>query len=156
MPAGATPAPKEPATRCPLRFDANTVGLPTTCLFVGRYNSSCGQKAVAVFAGDGRAMVLGVALSQTSPVVYLPARALSGTHGIIVRWRPDLHLDTADPEGSVSLEGDGQTLRVRMPAPAISIDGCAFSEFVGQFVDMVGAAPEPRPLGSLVSKQQGL
>jgi hypothetical protein len=139
-----------------LRFDANTVGLPTTCLFVGRYNSSCGQKAVAVFAGDGRAMVLGVALSQTSPVVYLPARTLSGTHGVIVRWRPDLHLDTADPEGSVSLEGDGQTLRVRMPAPAISIDGGAFSEFVGHFVDMVGAAPAPQPLGALRRSQQSL
>jgi hypothetical protein len=144
------------ATRCPLRFDANTIGLPRTCMFVGRYNSSCGQQAVAVFAGDGQAMVVGVALGQTSPVVYLPAQALSGTNGIIVRWRPDLHLDTAAPEGSVSLEDEGQTLRVRMPVPAIDVDGCAFSEFVGHFVDMIGAAPPPRPLGDLVSRQQGL
>lgn len=142
--------------RCPLRFDADTIGLPRTCLFVGRYNDSCGHKALAVFAGDGRTMVVGVTLSQTSPVVYLPAQALSGTNGIIVRWRPDLQLDTAAPEGSVSLEDEGQTLRVRMPRPAIDVDGCAFSDFVGHFVDMIGATTDAPPPGDLASRQQGL
>ena len=158
MPAGAETAASSAAAaaRCPLRFDANTIGLPQTCVFVGRYNSSCGSQAVAVFAGDGRAMVVGMMLSQASPVVYLPAHAISGTSGVIVRWRPDLHLDTAAHEGNVTLEHDGETLRVRMPAPAIDVDGCAFSEFVGHFVKMIGASPAAPPPGELLARQQGL
>jgi hypothetical protein len=139
---------------CPLRFDGDTIGLPATCLFVGRYNDSCGQNAVAVFAGDGRAMVVGIAVGQTTPVVYLPGQVLSGTRGKIVRWRPDLHLSTADPEGSVSLENDGRTLHVRMPTGTFHVDGCPFSDFVGRFIDMIAAPEDARPPVKSVSKRE--
>ena len=135
------PVEAEPRSnpRCPLRFDDDTVGLPTTCLFIGRYNDSCGGNVAAVFSSDGQAMVVGVAVGRTSPMVYLPGEARSSTDGKIVRWSPDLQLTTAPEEGTASLEDDGLTLRVRMPATPFRVDGCPFAEFVGRFTEMVQA-----------------
>jgi hypothetical protein len=102
----ASPVRAEPLPHpgCPLRFDGESVGWSSTCLFVGRYNDSCGGNAVAVFASDGHAMVVGVAVSETSPVVYLPGEVRSSTHGKIVRWHPDLEIAKAAEEGTAVLE----------------------------------------------------
>jgi hypothetical protein len=132
---------------CPLRFDGDTVGLPSTCIFVGRYNGSCGGSALAVFAGDGQAMVVGVLVGESGPVLYLPGQVLSQTDAKIVRWRPDLELSTSAREGSASLEDGGRTLRVRIPAAPIQVNGCPFTDFVGHFTEMTRSA-SPVPLGA--------
>ena len=124
---------------CPLRFDAVTVGMPRTCLFVGRYNPDCGGEAVAVFAGDGKSVVVGLTLAEAKPVVYLPGRVESGTEGTVVRWRPDLQLREAEGAGRLTLERDGETLRVRLIGQALQVGACPLREFVGRFVTMVDA-----------------
>ena len=129
---------------CPLRFDSHTVGLPRTCLFVGRYNPSCGGAMTAVFAGDGEVLVIGLAAKPNEPVLYIPARALTGTEGKMVRWRPDLDTRADGSVGSVELSEDGRTLRLRPNSTDLKIGDCRFDEYVGHFVEMVDAA-EPAP-----------
>lgn len=127
---------------CPLRFDAATVGLPSTCLFMGRYNPDCGGEAVAVFAGDGESVVVGLTVGVGKPVIYLPGRVESGTHGTVVRWSPNLRLRDAEGAGRLTLEGDGSTLRVHLDGSPLQVGACPLREFVGRFVTMVdpGAA----------------
>jgi hypothetical protein len=140
---GAIPVSARTPADCPLRFDSHTIGLSETCLFVGRFNPTCGGALTAVFAGDGEVLVVGIATGADSPILYLPARALSGTQGTMVRWQRDLTMEAANPVGTVQLENDGETLRLRLNGPAVTIGTCRFEEYVGHFVDMVDAAPEP-------------
>jgi hypothetical protein len=128
---------------CPLRFDQMTTGLPQACLFVGRYNQECGQDAVAMFAGDGTALVVGVSVGPAMPTLFLPAKVLSGTEGKLVAWRQDLELRTASGAGQVALENGGRQLRI-LPGSVLQTSGCAFAEFVGQFAGMVSAVPPSR------------
>jgi len=142
-PAGAVSDGRAGAEGCPLRFDQLTTGLSQACMFVGRYNDTCGQKAVAIFAGDGVAMVVALAVGPDHPKLYLPAEVLSSTEGKLVRWRPDLELKTAASAGSVVLAPDGRSLRVAVPAQVqqatAQAGGCAFAEYVGEFVGMASA-----------------
>jgi hypothetical protein len=125
---------------CPLRFDAHTVGLPKTCLFVGRYNGSCGKSALAIFAGNGDTLVIGVAFSQAGDTTYLAGDVESRTSAQLAVWQKSLHvLAASSVSGSVTLEEDGELLRVRMADSPFEIDGCRFDEFVGRFVEMVDA-----------------
>lgn len=125
---------------CPLRFDANTIRLPETCLFVGRYNGSCGKPAVAVFAGDGQHVVVGFAFSQTGAPTYFAGNVASQTAATLAAWQPTLE----DPAtrmlpGSATLEEGGEVLRVRLTGAPFQVDGCEFGEFVGRFVEMIDA-----------------
>jgi hypothetical protein len=142
---GASGAAAEGAagSGCPLRFDQLTTGLPQACLFVGRYNQDCGQEAVAMFAGDGTALVVGISVSSASPTLFLPAHVLSATEGNLVRWRQDLELRTAATAGHVALEHDGQQLSITMPVSFAQASGCPFAQYVGQFVGMVSAGDPP-------------
>ncbi|MGH7787956.1 MAG: hypothetical protein ACRERC_13880 [Candidatus Binatia bacterium] len=128
---------------CSLRFDGHTEGLPSTCLFVGQYNASCGKPAAAVFAGDGSMVVIGLAFSQESPVVYIPGSVTAEGEAALLRWRRDADQPAASsPIGAASLEDGGRTLRVQLGESPVVVDGCPFTEYVGHFVDMVepGAA----------------
>lgn len=127
--------------RCPLRFDAVTAGLPTACLFLGRYDPECGGQTVAVFAGDGKAIVVGLSMGEAQPVVYLPGRVESATEGTVVRWRPDLELREAEGAGVLTLEGEGGLLRLRLSGGALRVGSCTLREFVGDFAAMVDASP---------------
>jgi hypothetical protein len=135
----------EPATDgCPLRFDQFTTGLPKACMFAGRYNETCGQEAVAIFAGDGVALVIALATTPAQTKLFLPAQVLSATEGRLVRWHQDLNFKTAGSAGRVKLDDDGQSLRVSMPeafrnASASSGSDCPFVEFVGRFVGMASS-----------------
>ena len=134
---------------CPLRFDRHTVGLPKTCLFVGRYNGSCGQPAVAVFAGNGDTVVVGMAFDQTSDPTYFAGDVVSATKGSLAVWQPSPNIPAASSvAGSVTLEETGNLLRVSVDKAPFRVEGCQFGEFVGHFVEMVEAAPE-LPTGSL-------
>lgn len=125
---------------CPLRFDANTICLPKTCLFVGRYNGKCGAPAVAIFAGNGQHLVVGFAFSQTSAPTYFAGNVASQTAATLAAWQPTLE----DPAtrmlpGSATLEEGGEVLRVRLTGAPFQVDGCEFGEFVGRFVEMIDA-----------------
>ncbi len=128
---------------CPLRFDRHTVGLQRTCLFLGRYNPTCGENAIAVFAGDGTILVLGIAITPERPIVYLPAAVESPRRGVVVSW---LDTEVAASErtalGTVTLEDGGRTLRVRGRSGLFRVDDCPFEEYVGRFVEMVDAGPD--------------
>lgn len=132
-------APPAPGVGCERRFDQSTTGLPTACLFIGRYNAACGKEAVAIFAGDGTALVVGLAVSPKTPTLFVPAHVLSPTEGKLVRWRDDLELRTAPSAGTVTLDGDGRRLRVKLADPALQVGECRFDEFVGDFAGMVSA-----------------
>jgi hypothetical protein len=131
---------------CPLRFDVRTVGLPQTCLFVGRYNPTCGGALTAVFAGDGQVLVIGMAATPDKPILYLPARPLNATRGEMVRWQPDLDMKGAGSVGTVRLEDDGRTLRLRLDGAGVTLGDCPFAEYVGHFVDMVDAGDDGRTM----------
>src|SRR5258708_2523102 len=95
----------EGAPGCPLRFDHHTVGLSKTCLFVGRYNGSCGEPAVAVFAGNGDTVVIGMAFDQTSDPTYFAGDVVSATKGSLAVWQPSPKIPAASAvAGSVTLE----------------------------------------------------
>jgi hypothetical protein len=131
-------AADDAARGCPLRFDADTICLPETCLFVGRYNGSCGDRAVAIFAGNGEHLVVGFAFSQTGAPTYFAGTVASQTAATLAAWQPTLD----DPAtrmlpGSATLEEDGEVLRVRLTGAPFQVDGCEFGEFVGRFVQMI-------------------
>lgn len=142
---------------CPLRFDANTICLPETCLFVGRYNGECGEPAVAIFAGNGQHLVVGFAFSQTGAPTYFAGNVASQTAATLAAWQPTLE----DPAtrmlpGSATLEEGGEVLRVRLTGAPFQVDGCEFGEFVGRFVQMIDAdegVPSKRPV-NLISAQR--
>lgn len=136
--AGALPARGD---ECPRRFDEATTGLPSACVFVGRYNPHCGEEAVAVFAGDGTALVVSLSASSTSAPLFIAADVLSATEGKLVFWHPDLQLRDEQSAGSVRLEDGGQQLRLRVAGGELSAAGCPFEEFVGRFAGMAAAAP---------------
>jgi hypothetical protein len=137
------------AQGCPLRFDRHTVGLPKTCLFVGRYNGSCGHPAVAVFAGNGDTVVVGLAFDQSSDPTYFAGDVVSATKGSLAVWQQSPRVPAASTvAGSVTLEETGNLLRVSVDKAPFRVEGCQFGEFVGHFVEMVDAAPE-LPTGSL-------
>src|SRR5262245_46789658 len=79
-----------PAAGCPLRFDQHSVGLPHTCLFVGRYNGSCGGQALAIFAGNGKTVAVGLAFSSTGPTTYFAGDVVSRTEANLVIWQRSL------------------------------------------------------------------
>ena len=138
------------ATGCPLRFDANTICLPSTCLFVGRYNGSCGESAVAVFAGNGEHLVVGFSFAQTGTPTYLAGYVDSGTAATLAAWQPTLEEPASSMRpGSVTLERSGTLLRVRLRDAPFSIDGCKFGEFVGEFVEMVDAGEDVPDAGPI-------
>jgi hypothetical protein len=128
----------DPPRACPLRFNADTICLPQTCLFVGRYNGQCGEPAVAVFAGDGRHLVVGFAFSQTGAPTYFAGNVASQTAATLAAWQPTLEAPaTRMLPGSAALEEGGEVLRVRLPGAPFQVDGCDFGEFVGRFVEMI-------------------
>jgi len=113
-------------------------------MFVGRYNETCGEEAVAIFAGDGVALVIALATSPAQTKLFLPAQVVSATEGRLVRWHQDLNFKTAASAGRVKLDDEGQSLRVSVPvslrnASAPADGGCPFVEFVGRFVGMASA-----------------
>jgi hypothetical protein len=136
------------AAECERRFDQSTDGMPDTCVFVGRYNPTCGSEAVAFFAGDGTAVVLSLAPSATAPPLFIAAQALSATEGKLVLWRSDLDIKQAPSVGSVHLESNGQRLVVRLDPGLANVGGCPIREFVGRFAGMAvanDASPPRRP-----------
>lgn len=137
--AGRAVGAEDPA-ECPLRFDAHTVGLPKTCLFVGRYNSSCGQSAVAIFAGNGDTVVVGLAFDRSGSTTYLAGDVQSHTSANLAVWQKSPQvLAVSSVSGAMTLEDGGKVLRVRLAESPFRVEGCEFGEFVGRFVEMVDA-----------------
>ncbi|MEO8603516.1 MAG: hypothetical protein ABI629_13145 [bacterium] len=134
--------------QCPLRFDELTTGLPSACLFVGEFDSDCGGPAMAVFAGDGDAMVVSLVAPSTGQPVFIPAHVISATDGKLVRWQPDLQLAAAPSVGTVRLEGGGEQLRLRLSAGGVVAGTCTVREFVGRYV---GMAPDGAPQTALAT-----
>lgn len=139
-------AEREPA-RCPLRFNQPTIGLPRTCLFVGRLNTKNGGQMLAVFAGDGSIFVVALARSDATPLLFLPAATLSPTVGRVLRPQDGAQGAVADGQavseqvGEVRLEDDGRRLRIRAAARPGN-DGSP-AEFIGHFATMVDAGQDP-------------
>ena len=127
--------------------------MPDTCVFVGRYNPTCGSEAVAFFVGDGTAVVLSLAPSATTPPLFIAAQALSATEGKLVLWRSDLDFKQAPSVGSVHLENNGQRLVVRLDPGLANAGGCPIQEFVGRFAGMAVAndASGPRRPGPIAA-----
>jgi hypothetical protein len=145
QPDAAAGAADQPAA-CPLRFDARTVGLPKTCLFVGQYNGSCGQSALAIFAGNGDTLVVGFAFSQAGATTYFGGDVDSNTSATLAVWQTSMPVPSASSvSGTVTLENQGQLLRVRMADSPFQVDGCEFGEYVGRFLEMVDAGESIAP-----------
>ena len=134
------------AEECPRRFDQHTTDLPSACVFVGRYNATCGGEAMALFAGDGAALVVSLSAAPGGEPLFIPARVLSATDGKLVPWNDDLEHGTTPAAGTVRLEADGRRLRLRIADGELLAGGCPFEEFVGHFAGMLhaGEAGAPR------------
>lgn len=141
---------------CPRRFDTHTTGLPSACVFVGRYNPHCGGEAMALFAGDGTALVVSLAAPEAGSPLFLPAQVVSATEGKLVLWHGQLDLEKAASAGKVRLEGDGARLRIAISGGDLYAGECRFEEFVGRFAGMAEAGdattvrvrPVPRDTGA--------
>ena len=144
--SAAWPAEQEsPRGGCPLRFDERSVGLPRTCLFVGRYGS-CGGPALAVFAGNGATVAVGLAFSQTGPTTYFAGDVESATEANLAVWQHSLQVLSANQvTGRLSLTPDGRELRLQLASAPFQVAGCRFGDFVGRFVDMVDAGDDAVP-----------
>jgi len=130
-------------TGCPLRFDERTVGRPQACLFVGHYNQACGGRALAVFAGNGKTVSVGLAFSQGGSTTYFAGDVASKTEASLVIWQRSLEMLAASyVSGQMTLEDDGRQLRVQLASAPFQVGGCRFGEYVGHFVDMVDALPD--------------
>lgn len=147
------------ADECARRFDQLTTGLPDACVFIGRVAGACGDEAVALFAGDGDALVVSLATPAAAVPFFLPAQALSATEGKLVLWRPDLDLARAASVGVVRLEGGGRRLVVRFTRPVPTPSGCPLSEFTGEFAGMTTSADPPaapRPIAAPAARPFGV
>lgn len=130
-----------------MRLDQPSVGLPRTCLFVGRYNGSCGAPALAVFAGNGETVVVGLAFSQTGPTTYFAGDVVSDTEASLAIWQRSLQMLAASQvSGRLSLSDDGHELHLQLAGTPFTVDGCRFGDYVGRFVEMVDAG-EDAPSG---------
>ena len=132
------------AEHCPRRFDQQTTGLPTACVFVGTFNAHCGGNAMVLFAGDGTALVLSIAAPLAAAPLFLPAQVLSATEGKLVSWHRNLQLAAARSAGTVRLEDGGARLRIQVAGGDLIAGDCRFEEYVGRFVGMAGRDPRPR------------
>lgn len=140
QPANASDTAERDDDGCPLRFDRHTVGLPRTCMFVGRYSDSCGEPAIAIFAGNGETVAVGLAFGAESSTTYFAGDVVSDTQAALAVWQRSLQqLAASTVAGSVTLEESGNLLRVKVAAPPFQVNGCRFGEFVGRFVEMVDA-----------------
>jgi hypothetical protein len=103
---------------------------------------------VAVFAGNGETVVVGLAFSQTGPTTYFAGDVVSETEASLAIWQRSLQMLAASPvSGRLSLAAGGQELRVQLAGTPFTIDGCRFGEYVGHFVEMVDAGDEETPGG---------
>ena len=119
---------------CPLRFNQPTTGLERTCLFVGRFNNGTGD-LMAVFAGDGSAVVVAIARGDAKPLLFLPAVVDNATTGTLQHWQEGVEPAVAGVVGTVTLEDGGRRLRLRAAVPAGQAGPPA--EYVGYFATMV-------------------
>jgi hypothetical protein len=134
-------AASDASAACVHRFDTSTTGLATACMFVGRYNASCGSDAIAIFAGDGTALVVALSIGPGTPTLFVPAQVVSPTEGKLVRWRPDLDLRAAPSLGHVALDDAGQRLRITLNGAPLQVGTCRFDEYIGEFAGMAPAQP---------------
>lgn len=133
---------REPVAGCPLRFDELTTDSGIACLFVGLLGAHCPQRAIAMFAGDGTAMVVLLALSPGGPSLYLPAHAQSAAEARIVGWRNDLDFATAPSAGRVTLDEGGRRLRVVLDHASVPLGACSLENYSGKFVTLVSKRGE--------------
>ncbi|MFN8641105.1 MAG: hypothetical protein U0802_05375 [Candidatus Binatia bacterium] len=121
---------------CPLRFDQPTTGLQQTCLFVGHFRGS-DRELMAVFAGDGSAVVVAIASGDAKPLLYLPASVDSATAGTLIRSAAGVERASDVPTGVLTLEDGGR--RLRLLATRSDAQSGSPAEFVGLFTAMVSA-----------------
>ncbi len=101
-----------------------------------------------MFAGDRTALVVLLALSPTTPTLFLPGEVLSATEARLVRWRNDLQLGTASSTGRVTLDESGEWLRVRLFDASLQVGACPVDEYLGRFVGMISDGTVPRPVAN--------
>jgi hypothetical protein len=118
-------------------------GVRVRCAGAG--GTECGDHAVAMFAGDGTAIVVLLSLSPAAPPLFLPAQVSSATAGKLVGWRRDLELRTAAGAGTVILDEAGRVLRVALSGVSLRVGRCLFEEYVGHFVGMIAAGQALEP-----------
>jgi hypothetical protein len=114
-------------------------------MFVGRYNDSCGQPAIAIFAGNGATLAVGLAFGAEASTTFFAGDVVSDTQATLAVWQHSLQMLAASTvSGNVTLEEGGNLLRVKLASAPFQVNGCRFGEFVGRFVEMVDA-PEAVP-----------
>ena len=109
---------------------------------------------MALFAGDGSALVVSLSPSPTSPPLFIAARTLSPTEGKLVFWRPDLELDHAPRSAACASRTTAVAWCSGSSRALMSAGDCPLQEFVGRFAGMAAAdgppaAPRAQPIAAV-------
>ncbi len=148
----ATPTRRPTATRTPAdvcrsTFTSNSGG---ACVFRGRYNRGCGDELNATFASNGTTVIVTIDTMLSSPPrVRFSARVDTATAASLTGWSTNDFGTTNPTAGDLDLSDDGGQLVVFPNHPPFMIQGCNFTQYIGDYVgaaglDAVPGAPDER------------
>jgi len=141
---------------CPYTFHDDVIGAPRLCAFNGTQSgAACRVDDLRSFLiSDGSTVVL---ILDTDPLVGLAAEPLPGHRGAheasLTGWYTDPVTDFHPISGTMTLAGDGRSMRIDPTMEPISIEGCGFGLYTPTYDGQVSraaatsaAAPMSEPL----------
>lgn len=135
-----TPIPT-PAATCPFDFEDDLTTSNLRCFYEGNFNFGCGQPLLATWISNGSLVVINI---DTEPIVSIGAEVTGPTSATVVAWSPD-GFDTAnDWNGSASFNRPGQLVVQVGSQGGFAIDGCAFSDYFGDFLEVIDISQASR------------
>lgn len=147
------------ALGCPYTFQDDVIGAPSVCAFKGTESGgTCRVDDLRSFlVSDGSTVVL---ILETDPPVGLAAEPLVGRRGAheasLTGWYTDPITDFHPVSGTMTLAGDGRSMRIDPTTEPISIEGCGFGLYTPAYDGQVNraaasaAAPMSKPLPNFI------
>ncbi len=125
------PTPTRTPVRCPRDFTDTS----NQCVFNGRYNQGCGTAVDAAFTVSGKTIVVAVASGVPSPaIVRFAAQRDTSTTANLTGWSTNNFQTTNPVAGRLELAGSGAQLIIFPNDPPFMIQGCNFTQYVGDYV----------------------
>lgn len=126
-----------PTGVCRSTFQTNGTNL---CLFNGTYNRGCGSALNSTISSNGNVLVVTIATNLIDPpTVSFAANVIDATHAALTAWSSNNFQTSGPVAGSVRLNGGGAQLEVFPNTSPFMIQGCAFVQYLGDYVSARGA-----------------
>jgi hypothetical protein len=144
----ATPTRRPTATRTPAdvcrsTFTDNSGG---TCVFRGTFNRGCGNALNATFASNGTAVIVTIDTMLSNPrQVQFSARVDTATAATLTGWSTNGFNTTNPTAGDLDLTDGGGQLVITPNDPPFMIQGCNFSQYIGDYVGRAALAGSDAP-----------